>query len=105
MYQLVIYVPETHCERVKESLFAAGAGRYPGYDHCAWQTAGQGQFRPLAGSSPAIGQEGKVEHVAEMRVEMVCDDDVLPDALAALRASHPYETPAYVLFEMSQVTR
>lgn len=102
MYQLVFYVPEADCERVKESLFAAGAGRYPGYDHCAWQTAGQGQFRPLAGSSPTVGQEGKLERVAEMKVEMVCEDGVLPAALAALKASHPYETPAYALFEIGR---
>lgn len=105
MYQLIFYVPQAHCERVKESLFAAGAGRYPGYDRCAWQTAGQGQFRPLAGSAPAVGHEGKVERVAEMKVEMVCDDDAVAAALDALKAAHPYETPAYALLEINRETR
>lgn len=101
MHQLVFYVPADHCERVKEALFATGAGRYPGYDSCAWQTEGEGQFRPLPGSTPYLGGIGSVERVAEMRVEMVCDDAILPAAIAALKGSHPYEEPAFTYFEIN----
>ncbi len=53
MYKICFYVPESHLEKVKEALFATGAGRIGDYDHCCWQTRGTGQFRPLA-SRPAI---------------------------------------------------
>ena len=53
-----------------------------------------GQFRPLAGADPFIGTVGEVESVAEYRVEMVCADDCLHPAVAALRQAHPYEEPA-----------
>lgn len=102
MYQLVFYVPKNHCERVKAALFEAGAGRYAGYDACAWQTEGEGQFRPLAGSSPFIGSVGTIERVAEMRVEMICDDSSLRASLAALKAAHPYEQPAFSFFEINR---
>ncbi len=95
MYKLGFYVPESHRETVKEALFAAGAGRIGQYDRCCWQVLGQGQFRPLPGSAPALGQLGRVEQVAEWRVEMVCDVPVLHEVLAALRRSHPYEEPAF----------
>lgn len=94
MYKLCFYVPESHLEPVKHAVFAAGAGRIGDYDCCAWQTLGQGQFRPLSGSQPFIGQEGQVETVAEYKVEMVCADDKISAVLAALRQAHPYQEPA-----------
>lgn len=95
MVRITFYVPETHLEQVKAALFAAGAGRIGAYDCCAWQVKGQGQFRPLPGSNPFIGQQGVVEVLDEYKVELVCDDGQLHAALAALKLSHPYEEPAY----------
>lgn len=95
MVKITFYVPETHLEQVKAALFAAGAGRIGAYDCCAWQVKGQGQFRPLAGSNPFIGQQGVVEVLDEYKVELVCDDGQLHAALAALKLAHPYEEPAY----------
>jgi hypothetical protein len=95
MYKLGVYVPDTHVEQVKSALFAAGAGRIGNYDSCCWQVLGQGQFRPLVGSNPHLGQQDAVEVVPEWRVELVCADEVLPAVIAALRASHPYEEPAF----------
>jgi hypothetical protein len=100
MFKITFFVPESHLEIVKEALFDAGAGRLGNYDHCAWQVKGQGQFRPLAGSDPYIGRPGEVEVVDEFRVEMICADDCLRAAIAALEASHPYETPAYDLVRL-----
>lgn len=95
MYKICFYVPESHLDTVKAALFAAGAGRIGDYDACCWQVKGQGQFRPLAGSQPFIGQQGVVQTVDEFRVELVCADACVKAAVAALHASHPYETPAY----------
>ncbi len=95
MYKLTVYIPEAHLEQVKEALFEAGAGRYAAYDRCCWQVLGQGQFRPLAGSDPFIGRTGVVERLPEYRVEMICADEAVAAVTAALRASHPYEEPAF----------
>ncbi len=100
MYKLCVYVPESHLEPVKLALFEAGAGRIGNYDSCCWQTAGQGQFRPLAGSDPFLGGQGSVEKVAEYKVELVCDDDCIEAAITALRASHPYEEPAFDVWRL-----
>ena len=95
MYKLCFYVPESHLEVVKDAVFAAGAGRIGDYDCCCWQVAGQGQFRPLAGSSPFIGKEGEIEQLAEYRVEMVCEPARASQVVAALKNAHPYEEPAW----------
>ena len=95
MYKLVFYVPEKQLEMVKEAVFQAGAGRIGNYDCCCWQVLGQGQFRPLKGSSPFIGTQGEIEYVAEYRVEMVCEQTAIRNAVAALKQAHPYEEPAW----------
>ncbi|MFJ4350895.1 NGG1p interacting factor NIF3 [Pseudomonas sp. NPDC089428] len=100
MYKLAFFVPASHVEVVKAAVFAAGGGRIGDYDHCAWQTLGQGQFRPLHGSQPFLGQTGRVEVVEEWKVELVVADDLIVQVVAALRQSHPYETPAYEVWRL-----
>ncbi|MCB1855481.1 MAG: NGG1p interacting factor NIF3 [Halieaceae bacterium] len=95
VYLLCFYVPESALEEVKRALFAAGAGRSGLYDCCCWQTRGQGQFRPLAGSRPALGQCGVLEAVPEYKVEMICEASCIRAALRALKNTHPYEQPAW----------
>ncbi len=99
MYRINVYIPTTHLDIVKEAMFAAGAGRIGLYEACAWETLGKGQFRPLAGSSPHIGEHGKIEQVEEYKVEMVCETDCLPQVIKALRSSHPYEEPAFDVYQ------
>ena len=94
-YKLVVYIPEKHVDTVKSAIFAAGAGRQGNYDCCAWMTKGEGQFRPLEGSQPAIGHLNEVEKVAEWRLETRVPEACLPDVKRALLASHPYEEPAF----------
>jgi hypothetical protein len=100
MYKLCVFVPEDAAEQVKQSMFAAGAGKIGDYDSCCWQTLGQGQFRPLEGSSPFIGEQNRIETVAEYRIEMVCADELIKDAVAAMKNSHPYEEPAYDVWKL-----
>lgn len=100
MYKLAFFVPPSHVEPVKDALFAAGAGRIGDYDCCAWQVLGQGQFRPLDGAKPFIGQAGEVERVQEWKVELVVADELIQAVVAALKQSHPYETPAYEVWRL-----
>ncbi|MDI9777943.1 MULTISPECIES: NGG1p interacting factor NIF3 [Pseudomonas] len=102
MYKLAFFVPASHVEAVKAAVFAAGGGRIGDYDHCAWQTLGQGQFRPLDGSQPFLGQTGQVEVVEEWKVELVVADDLIPQVVTALKQSHPYETPAYEVWRLAE---
>lgn len=100
MYKMCYFVPATHVENTKQALFDAGAGRIGDYDSCAWQCLGRGQFRPLEGSDPFLGNTGEVEAVDEYKVELVCEDDLIRDALAALKRAHPYEEPAYEIYRL-----
>lgn len=100
MYQFIFYVPQSHVEKVKNAVFSAGAGNIGNYSHCCWQTLGSGQFKPLAKSSPYIGKENTLTHIDEYKVEMVCADSCIDGVVKALKASHPYETPAYHVIKL-----
>jgi hypothetical protein len=97
MYVMVFYVPQSHLEVVKEAVFNAGAGTMGAYDRCCFQTLGTGQWRPLAGSSPFLGQVGTLEQLPQWRLELVVDEEHAAQAVQALLDSHPYEVPAYHL--------
>lgn len=100
MYKLAFYVPLNDAETVKAAVFATGAGRIGDYEACCFQTAGTGQFRPLAGADPHIGRVGDLARVEELKVELVCDDALIREAVAALRAAHPYEEPAFDVWKL-----
>ncbi len=73
-YKLVFYSPEEPLNRIKEALFEAGAGSYPGgkYTDSCFQTQGIGQFRPSASANPHTGKAGEVEKVPDIKVEIIC---------------------------------
>lgn len=100
LYQLTFYVPETHLDKVKEAIFVAGAGHYQNYDQCCWQTKGEGQYRPLAGSDPFLGKKDQLEKCVEYKVETICAQEKLDNILKALKDAHPYEEPAYAVIAL-----
>ncbi|NVK42079.1 MAG: NGG1p interacting factor NIF3 [Oceanospirillaceae bacterium] len=100
MYKLCFFVPDANLDAVKQALFDAGAGRIGDYDSCCWQTRGIGQFRPLAGSNPHIGEQGALEQLEEWKVELVCPDERIEAVVAALKLAHPYEEVAFDVWRL-----
>jgi hypothetical protein len=81
-------------------VFEAGGGRIGDYERCSWYTAGTGTFLGGEDTDPALGERGREEHVPELRVETVVPEEWVEDAVAALRAAHPYEEPAYDVYPL-----
>ncbi len=99
----VVFVPAADAAAVRAALFAAGAGRIGDYSHCSWSVAGTGQFLPHDGATPAIGEVGTVEQVAEDRVEVIAPSRSRAAVLAAMRAAHPYEEPAFDIIALAPI--
>lgn len=97
----VVFVPAGTADALRVALFNAGAGRIGDYSHCSWSVAGTGQFLPGTGASPAIGKPGTVERVSEERVEVIAPERIRAGVLAAMRAAHPYEEPAFDVFSLA----
>ena len=98
--KLVVFVPREALDAVRDALFEAGAGRIGAYTRCSWYTAGTGTFLGGEGTDPAIGEAGREERVAELRLETVYPEDHHDEVVAALRRAHPYEEPAFDVYPL-----
>ncbi len=98
--KLVWFVPREALAATRDAVFAAGAGRIGDYERCSWYAAGTGTFLGGESTDPAVGQKGREERVAELRVETVVPAELVSEVVAALRAAHPYEEPAFDLYPL-----
>ena len=93
-------MPEEALDATRDAVFAAGAGRIGDYARCSWYAEGTGTFFGGADTAPALGESGKEERVAELRVETVVPEARIRDAVVALRLAHTYEEPAYDVYPL-----
>ena len=74
MYKFMFFVPVDYADLVKQAVFKAGAGKLGNYSECSWETLGTGQFKPMSGSNPFLGDVDVLETVSELNKER---DDIL----------------------------
>ncbi len=98
--KIVITVPESHTDIVREAMGKAGAGKIGNYSHCSFSSKGIGRFRPENGATPHIGEIGKFELVTEERIEVTCEREKLDDVVKAIKAVHPYEELALDIYPL-----
>ena len=98
--KLIVFVPPEALDLVRDALFAAGAGRIGGYERCSWYTEGTGTFLGGEGTAPVVGEPGREERVAELRLETVYPSERHEDVIEALRLAHPYEEPAFDVYDL-----
>ena len=98
--KLVWFVPEEALEVTRDAVFEAGGGRIGAYERCSWYASGTGTFFGGVDTSPTLGESGREERVAELRVETVVPEARIRDAIVALRLAHPYEEPAYDVYPL-----
>jgi dinuclear metal center YbgI/SA1388 family protein len=98
--KLVTFVPPEAVEHVTSALFAAGAGRIGNYSACSFRSDGVGTFLPNNGARPFSGTLGSLSLEPEVRIEVLLSKELEEPVLAALRRSHPYEEPAFDLYDV-----
>ncbi|GMV26869.1 MAG: GTP cyclohydrolase 1 type 2 [Phycisphaerae bacterium] len=98
--KIVTFLPQADADKMRQALATAGAGLIGNYSVCSFAVPGTGTFLGDEKSSPVIGQPGRLEHVSELRLEMVCSRASLPLVLATLRQFHPYQTPAIDVYDL-----
>jgi dinuclear metal center YbgI/SA1388 family protein len=98
--KLVVFVPESHGDIVREALGRAGAGFIGNYSHCSFSGSGTGRFMPGADTHPYIGKTGQLEAVEEVRIETIVPEALVKKAVSAMIKVHPYEEVAYDLYPL-----
>lgn len=51
-YKLVVYVPISHADQVREAIGNAGGGKLGKYSSCSFTVRGTGRFKPEEGAHP-----------------------------------------------------
>ncbi|MDO9574541.1 MAG: Nif3-like dinuclear metal center hexameric protein, partial [Candidatus Contubernalis sp.] len=100
LYKIVVFVPKGYEDGVREALAEAEAGWIGDYSHCTFNLEGVGTFKPLEGTKPFIGQQGKIEKVPEVRLETIVTEENLNKALGSMTKAHPYEEVAYDVYSL-----
>lgn len=100
LFKLVVFVPETHAEIVRNSLGDAGAGWIGNYSHCTFNTHGIGTFLPRQGTNPFIGKKGVLQKVKEVRIETIIKEKYLNRVVNEMLKVHPYEEVAYDIYPL-----
>jgi len=100
MYKLNYYVPIEAKERTKEALFKIGVGKFNNYEYCCFETLGKGQFKPINDAKPYIGTKNNIEYVDEYKIEMICSNKLIKEAIEVLKRAHPYEEVAYEVIRL-----
>jgi dinuclear metal center YbgI/SA1388 family protein len=103
--KVVTFVPPNAVDRVADAMTAAGAGTIGNYDACSFRNVGTGTFRGNEHTTPAVGSRGRMEHVEEVRLEMLAPSHLLAEVLGAMKQAHPYEEVAYDIYVMGNTSR
>ena len=104
--KLYTYAPTNVADKVRDALFAAGAGRVGHYYEASFNSPGTGTFRPGENTDPAIGKAGgEREQVAEVKIEVLVEQHNEQAVLRALFANHVYEEVAYELVPIKNINQ
>ena len=98
--KIVVFIPAGYADRVSKAMSEAGGGVIGEYLECSFRTEGKGTFRGGKRSNPVVGKKGRLEKVEETRLEMVCAVEKLNAVIEAMLRVHPYEEPAYDVYEI-----
>jgi len=96
--KVAVTVPVPDSDKVYHAMVEAGAGTQGDYSHCGFFVRGEGRFKPGDKANPHIGNAGVLEHVDEVKLEMLVSPSDLDSVLAAMKTAHPYEEVAFDVF-------
>jgi dinuclear metal center YbgI/SA1388 family protein len=99
--KLVTFCPNADADKVRDALFAAGAGWIGNYSECSYNTEGYGTFKVGENTDPHVGEIGSRHREAEVRIEIIYPSNVERKVVQALTEAHPYEEVAYDLYPVS----
>ncbi|RYE24278.1 MAG: Nif3-like dinuclear metal center hexameric protein [Sphingobacteriales bacterium] len=104
--KLHTFVPAAAADKVRDAMFAAGAGSVGAYKECSYNVAGSGTFKPGADTHPAIGTpNGPRETVDEVKIEVLIGKHNEHAVLKAMMDAHPYEDVAYDIVALNNINQ
>lgn len=93
--KIVCFCPADKADVVRDALFSAGAGSIGNYEHCSFNSTGEGTFKGNEKSNPYVGIPGQLHRENEVKIESIFPAYSEAQVLTSLMLAHPYEEVAY----------
>ncbi|WP_185869183.1 Nif3-like dinuclear metal center hexameric protein [Blattabacterium cuenoti] len=101
--KMITYVPVHYAEKVRNSLFEAGAGKISNYSHCSYNFDGLGSYMGNDKTNPFSGKKGILSMEKETCIGVIFPSHKLDHVKDALFKNHPYEEVAYEIFNIENI--
>ncbi|TAF82937.1 MAG: Nif3-like dinuclear metal center hexameric protein [Sphingobacteriales bacterium] len=99
--KLITYSPLAYANKIRQALFAAGAGNMGNYSETSFNSEGTGTFKGNDNSQAFVGKKNTQHHEAEIKIEVIFEAHLATPILKALRQYHPYEKVAYDIIALN----
>ena len=98
--KLVTYTIPENVEKLRNSLFDAGAGKIGNYEDCSFNSQGIGTYLGNENSNPEIGERFEFVEAKEIKIEVTFEKHLQSKILKALFSNHVYEEVAYEIYDL-----
>ncbi len=98
--KIVVFVPLTHCDKVRKAIGDVNEGVIGNYSYCCFSSRGIGRFKPNKKANPYIGKANKLEKVEEEKIEFICPGKTAKKVIDAIKKVHPYEEIAFDIYPL-----
>ncbi len=102
--KIITFTPLNVVDKLMFDMASAGAGKIGNYTVCSFRMKGVGTFLPGKSAKPFSGKKGKLSFEEEVRLEMECGIGDLENVIDVLLKSHPYDEPAYEIYDFQKRT-
>lgn len=98
--KIVVFCPISHAEKVRNEMFANGAGSIGNYSDCSFNTIGTGTFKAGKNANPFVGEIDKLQLEDEVKIEVVAESFKVNQIIDGMLKVHPYEEVAYDIYNL-----
>ena len=100
IYKVAVSAPAEYLDILMDALDEVIEPIYPGYRRCFFISDVVGTWIPVEGSTPFLGEIGKISYEEGKRIEFAVRDYNLKEVLRTIDRVHPYEEPAVDVIPM-----
>lgn len=79
--KIVVMVPRSSADSLREIICNTGAGVIGNYTDCSVSTKVIGTFKPNSKANPTIGRKEMLEKVKEIKLEVICRVEKVKEVL------------------------
>ena len=98
--KLVTYTISENADKLRNSLFDAGAGTIGNYENCSFNSKGIGTYMGNEHSNPEIGERFEFVEADEIKIEVTYEKHLENKILKSLFKNHVYEEVAYEIYDL-----